>query len=185
MKHLYFLAFLLIGTASYGAEVAGIAMPDVQDTAGAHLVLNGLAVRTYSFLGVRIYVAGLYMPSRTSDPNTIMSSTQPRLLRFVFMRDVEADAARKSWRESLDASCRPPCSLPPDGVARFIAGVPAVRKGDVSEFLFTGHSLSITLNGQSLGTINDPAFSRVILSTFIGDHPTAMDVKKGLLGLRS
>ena len=67
------------------AELDGVVTPDKQDVAGYHLVLNGLGLRTYSILRVHIYVAGLYLERRTIDPNAILGSSQPKLLRFVFI----------------------------------------------------------------------------------------------------
>ena len=157
-------------------------MPDSLDAAGAHLVLNGLALRTYSFLGLHIYVAGLYLDHRSSDAAQIMASGTPKLLRFTFVRDVGQGNARRSWHESLENACRAPCTLPPQSVQRFLAGVPAMRSGDTTEFLFAGNTLDITLNGHALGHVDDPLFVRVILASFIGEHPTVPDVKRALLG---
>lgn len=173
---------LLIAANARAAELAGVTMPDAEDAGGTHLVLNGVALRTYSILQFRVYVAGLYLPSRSANPASILGAAQPVMLRFVFLRDVGADAARRSWQDSLAASCRAPCQLPPDEVNRFLAGIPPVHKGDVSTMLFTGSRMEIAMNGRMAGEIPDPAFARVILSTFIGDHPTADNVKRGLLG---
>jgi Chalcone isomerase-like len=73
------------------AELDGVVMPDTHDVAGYHLTLNGLALRTYSVLRVHVYVAGLYLERRSSDGDAILNSSQPKLLRFVFLRDVDAE----------------------------------------------------------------------------------------------
>ena len=105
MFHAVVLLFAL--TAMTGAaELDGVVMPDTEDVAGHHLVLNGLGLRTYSILRVHVYVAGLYLERRSSDPNAILASSQPKLLRFVFLRDVDAEDARQSWREALDLGSR-------------------------------------------------------------------------------
>jgi hypothetical protein len=163
------------------AQLDGVSMPDTLDKDGVHFVLNGMALRTYSFLSIRIYVAGLYLLAPSHDPDQIIGSDSPRMLQFEFLRDVDAWAARRSWREGLARSCQPPCHLPPQSVERFLAGVPAVRSGDTSTLLFTKDSLIITMDNKVLGRIDDPLFSRTILSTFIGPHPTAESMKQGLL----
>ncbi len=166
------------------AELDGVVMPDKQDVAGYHFVLNGLALRTYSVLRVHVYVAGLYLERRTIDPNVILGSSQPKLLRFVFVRDVDAEAARKSWREALDRNCPAPCPLPPDNIARFLAAIPSVHNGDVHTLLFTAQGVEFFINGRSAGHIANPAFKQVILYTFLGPNPTSEEVKAGLLGAR-
>jgi hypothetical protein len=170
---------LVLSTATEAAELDGIGMPETMEMSGTHLMLNGLARRTYSFLRIRIYVAGLYLEHYSSDADAILASSQAKLLHFVFMRDIDAEAARRSWRESMDASCRPPCHLAAENVKRFL--VPSVRKGETSTFFFTAQALDISMNGKLVGRITDMGFVRVILATFIGAHPTSDELKRGLL----
>jgi hypothetical protein len=177
-----FVWLVMACAAASAAQLDGVTMPDIQDEAGTHLVLNGLALRTYSFLRVRIYVAGLYLEQRSSDADAILNSAQPKLLRFVFTRDVDADAARKSWRESFDMNCPAPCRLPADSIQRFLDGIPAMRKGDTSTFLFTPTGMDAKMNGRLIGRVPNMDFVKVILATFIGPHPTSAAVKRGLLG---
>jgi hypothetical protein len=164
------------------AELDGVVMPDTQDVAGHHLVLNGLGLRTYSILRVHIYVAGLYLERRSADPNVILSSSQLKLLRFVFVRDVDAEDARQSWREALERNCAAPCRLPANSVARFLAAIPSIHKGDTNTLLFTARGVEFFINGRSVGQITNPDFKQVILSTFIGPRPTSAEVREGLLG---
>jgi hypothetical protein len=178
---LLFLSTVSVGTAS-AAVLEGVAMPDSQEVAGTSLVLNGLALRTYSLLRIRIYVAGLYLERPTSDSDAILASNNPKLLRFVFMRDVDAQTERKSWRESLDDNCGRPCSLPPENVDRFLDAIPSMRQGDAITFVFTPSGMDAFKNGGLIGRIHDSEFVHVILATFIGEHPTSPAVKRGLLG---
>jgi hypothetical protein len=183
LKFAFYIALVVLtSSAATAAELDGVTLPDVQEAAGTRLVLNGLALRTYSFLRVRIYVAGLYLERRTTDADAILNSNQPKLLHFVFTRDVDADAARKSWRESFDKNCPAPCSVPPGAIERFLAGIPPMHKGDTSTFVFTAKGLDALMNGRLVGQIPNPEFMRVILATFIGTHPTSAAVKRGLLG---
>ena len=186
LRFVFPIALLLFTSTAMAAaaELDGVVMPDKQDVAGYHFILNGLALRTYSILRVHVYVAGLYLERRTVDPNAILGSSQPKLLRFVFVRDVDAEDARKSWREALDRNCPAPCSLPADSIARFLAAIPSVHNGDVNTLLFTGRGVEFFINGRSAGHIANPDFRQVILSTFIGPNPTSEEVKAGLLGGR-
>ena len=181
--HVALLLFTFAAMAS-AAELDGVAMPDKQDVFGYHFVLNGLALRTYSILRIRVYVAGLYLEHRTIDPNAILGSSQPKLLRFVFLRDVDAEDARKSWREALDRNCPAPCTLPPGSIAQFLAAIPSVHNGDVNTLLFSARGVEFFINGRSAGHIANSDFRQVILSTFIGPNPTSEEVKAGLLGAR-
>ncbi len=176
-------ALVAAGLPAAAAELSGIALPDTQDVGGTHLVLNGMALRTFSFLRLHIYVAGLYLAHRTSDPDTILASDQPKLIHFTFLRDVGRMQARNAWRESLDKSCSAPCQLPPSSVKAFLESVPEIHAGDTSVFSFTPHGLDVSMNGHPVGRIEDPLFVHVVLSSFLGPHPTSPDVKRALLGV--
>lgn len=169
------------GPAS-AAVLSGVSMPDTLQAGGAHLVLNGMALRTYSFLRLHVYVAGLYLEHASRNADAIMSSSQVKLLRFDFVRDVSAEAARRSWRESLANNCTAPCQLAPDAVAQFLSKVPAVHTGDISSFLFTPGRLTVQVNGQALGSITDETFEHVVLASFVGAHATVPAVRDALLG---
>ena len=175
-------AFIAAGIPAWAAELSGVALPDAQDTAGAHLVLNGIALRTFSFMRFHIYVAGLYLEHRSDDPDAILGSNEYKLLRFTFLRDIGQSQARRAWRDSLDQSCPTPCRLPARSVDAFLASVPAIHAGDTSVFAFTPQGLDVTMNGRSVGRIEDPLFVHVVLSSFLGPHPTAPEVKRELLG---
>jgi Chalcone isomerase-like len=177
---LFTSAFL--GGAVAAAELDGIVMPDTQTVAGTSLVLNGLALRTHSILRIRIYVAGLYLEHRSSDPDAILASNEPKLLRFVFVRDVDAESGRNSWRESLANSCGKPCRLPAEHIDRFLAAIPPVQKGDTITFVFTPEGLDAFKNEGLIGRVPDLDFVHVILASFIGARPTSAALKRGLLG---
>ncbi len=182
-KSMFTLALLaLASSTTLAAELAGVAMPDRQDIGGFHLMLNGLGLRTYSVLRVQIYVVGLYLERRSTDAEAILNSTRPKLLHFVFLRDVDAADARKSWREGFDRNCPAPCRLPTDKIDQFLAAIPSVHKGDTSTLLFTGRKVDFMLNGQMVGRVDDPDFTKIILSTFVGPYPTSAEVKSGLVG---
>jgi len=177
--------FLCLGLARAEAAVLdGVTFPDAQTVAGRRLVLNGIALRTYSILRVHIYVAALYLERPSSNAAQILGSDQMKMVQFVFSRNIDAPDARKSWEDGLAANCRAPCRLQPQDVARFLDAVPAVHQGESGSLLFTPDGLDVFTDGRFIGRITDPTFSRVVLSTFIGPQSLLPDVRAGLLGQR-
>lgn len=164
------------------AELAGVSLPDTREVAGTRLVLNGIALRTYSVLHIHIYVAGLYLERRSSSAETILRSPEMKLLEIHFLRDVGLDAAREAWRSGFANNCQAPCRLNPQAMASFMADVPAVHRGDVSMFLFTRDGMTVTFDGHALGTTNNLYFAQQVLRTFIGPVPPTPRVKRELLG---
>ena len=169
--------------AARAAELAGVTMPDSRVIDGTRLTLNGIGLRTYSILGIKIYVAGLYLEHRSSNADTILASPETKVLSIRFLRDVSAEDAHKSWRNGFANNCRPPeCSVDQQDVERFIARVPAVHDGDDSLIVFTEKGARLTINGQLMGDITDPRFARVLLRTFLGPAPPTARLKRELLG---
>jgi hypothetical protein len=166
------------------ADLNGVAMPETRTADGTQMQLNGIGLRTFSVLRIPIYVAGLYLERRSDDPEAIMHSTETKLLDIRFLRDVDADAARKAWLDGFEGNCKKPCSLDPHDVQRFLAAVPAVHSGDETTLLFTPSGVGVRLNGQSMGAIADPHFAEIMLATFIGVEPPTPRLKRQLLGNR-
>lgn len=170
---------------AHAAELEGVAMPDSRVVGGTQMWLNGIGLRTFSVLGIRIYVAGLYLERRNGDPDAILHSQERKLLDIRFLRDVDAVDAREAWRDSFAQNCRAPCYLDPGDVQRFLAAVPSVRNGDHSTLLFTSKGVQVTFNGRPMGDITDPHFAELMLATFIGPEPPTRRLKRELLGLRN
>ncbi len=186
ISHILLAVGLLGATPSIAgaAQLAGVNLPDTRQVAGTRLLLNGIALRTYSIVNLHIYVAGLYLERRSSSAETILRSPEMKLLEIHFLRDVGQDEARKAWRSGFANNCQAPCRLDPQAVARFIAKVPAVHRGDVSMFLFTQDGMTVTFNGRTLGTTSNLYFAQQVLGTFLGPVPPTPRVKRELLGGR-
>jgi hypothetical protein len=167
------------------AELDGNAFPETMQVGGAELRLNGIGLRTFSWLRIRIYVAALYLERTTHDAAAILASPERKLLDVRFIHDVDAERARDAWREGLEGNCKPPCRLQAADVARFLAAVPAMRAGDRSRLIFSPGRLDITMNDRPVGTITDPLFIWAVLATFIGVDPPTEPLRDGLLGQRN
>jgi hypothetical protein len=183
IRGLVFVAIALAPlSVAHATELDGVAMPDTRVADGTEMRLNGIGLRTFSILGIRIYVAGLYLERRSADPDTILHSPERKLLDIRFLRDVDAADARKAWRDGFEQNCKTPCSLDPRGVQQFLAAVPAIHKGDETQLLFTSKGVDVTHNGRPMGDIADPHFAEVMLATFIGPEPPTPRLKRELLG---
>jgi hypothetical protein len=179
-------AGLLAGAAARAraAELGGVALPETATVAGTPLRLNGIAMRTYSWLQVHIYVAGLYLEHAAHDAGAILNSPEKKLLLVKFVHDVDAAQARDAWREGFEKNCVAACHVSPDEVARFLAGVTPMKAGDTSLLVFGPDGLDISTNGREVGRITDRSFAKAVLATFIGPEPPTEGLKAGLLGLR-
>src|ERR1700749_5163208 len=140
------LRTLLIGAvtapvwvAAHAAEIDGVQLPGTVEVDGIRLHLNGFGLRTYSLLGIHVYVAALYLEHLSTDPEEIIRSPSIKLLTVRFERSVSADEARKAWRDGRAHNCTAPCRLDPEDGEHFLAMVPAMHAGDDYSILFRQH----------------------------------------------
>jgi len=174
-------ASALVWLTAHAAELDGVQLPDPVQVDGTSLHLNGFGLRTYSLLGIHIYVAGLYLEHLSSDPEEIIRSPDTKLLTVRFERGVSADAARKAWRDGLENNCKAPCRLDPQDVERFLAMVPAMHAGDSYTLLFRRHTAIVAVSGHQIGIISQSQFADAMLATFLGPDPASPKLKQELL----
>ncbi|MGH6932233.1 MAG: chalcone isomerase family protein, partial [Dongiaceae bacterium] len=93
---------LVLATSAFGAECIGVQYPDSVKVGNADLVLNGLGIRKATFLAVKVYVAGLYLPQKLADSDKILGSDQPWQLMLRFVHDVDASEIRDAWKEGFE-----------------------------------------------------------------------------------
>jgi hypothetical protein len=172
---------LLPALPAAAAERDGVAFPDRVEAAGRTLVLNGTGTRTYSLLRIKVYVAALYLEAPSRDAAAVLASPGPKLVTMRYLQPVGRDDAAEAWRHYLEANCTGACRLPADAVERFAALLDPVAKGDTQAFLFADGGVELSANGRARGRVDDPAFARLLLATWIGDAPTSEAVKEGLL----
>lgn len=172
---------LLLVVAGNAAEVGDAVFPDSKQVNGRTLVLNGFGRRTWSFLNIHIYMAGLYVEHPTHDPEAIIHSPEAKILAFRFEHDVAADKARDAWREGLANNCAAPCQVDPADVERFLAKVPAMRAGDRFELRFADRMAEISANGQVLGRVDRASLADAMLAAFLGPKPGSPALKQALL----
>ena len=163
------------------AELDGLQLPDLLQINGKTLHLNGFGLRTYSILGIHIYIAALYLEHLSTNAEEIVASPEAKLLNIRFQHDVSAEDARKAWLEGLEKNCTAPCHLDPDDLARFLTAVPVMHAGDNYSLLFTQNGAIVTVNGHQAGTISQRLFAEAILATFLGPAPASPQLEHELL----
>ena len=100
----FLLMALVAGSSPFAGELAGVSLPDRITVEGKTLVLNGMGLREATFLKVDVYVAGLYLESKTSDPEAILGTRQVRRLVLKFVRNVSRGQMVRAWGEGFEKS---------------------------------------------------------------------------------
>src|SRR5258705_13514988 len=93
---------LLVPLVSSAAIVAGVNMEDKTTVNGQTLVLNGLGLRKKFF--IKVYVGGLYLQAKMSNPASILASDTSRRMTMHFLYSVSKDQMCDAWEEGLTAN---------------------------------------------------------------------------------
>lgn len=160
----------------------GVTLPRSVDVAGRTLELNGTATRK-KFI-VKVYVAGLYLPTRETDAEKILAADEPRHLVMQFVHDVDKGKMCNAWNEAL-ANNTPDAS--PELKAQFetLCGyMEDIKKGE--QFVFSylpGEGTRVDVKGTTKGTIPGKPFADALFKAWIGPKPGPGEgFKKNLLG---
>lgn len=172
---------LLGGTAAAGKR-ASVTMPDTTTVDGKALVLNGMGIRKATIFRVKVYVAGLYLETRSRNADEILRSEQVKRLDIVLVRDVERDEILDAWRAGFKNNGADMAKLK----ARFdvFAGwMSDLEERDTLGFLYVpGRGVTVTLKGKVKGTIAGPDFATAFFAIWLGRDPADDDLKDALLG---
>lgn len=178
---LFFLLVWVWTPLATAATLEGVNMPDSAQVNGKTLVLNGMGLRK-KFI-VKVYVAGLYLPSKEKSADKILSSDTERKLVMEFVREVEKDKICNAWKEGLkNNSPGSAAALGPkfDTLCKYMADM---EKGSKNIYTYVpGKGTQVSVNGAEKGTIEGKDFADALFACWIGPKPPSEEFKKGLLG---
>lgn len=183
-----FLLALFLSLASFaalGAEVARVQVPDKTQVASRELVLNGAGLRKRFIFSV--YVIGLYLPEKKSDPAAVLSLAGPKRVSIHMLRGVGADTFSDALVEGLKANHSEADyqALEPrvKALSDIMAQVKEAKKGMNIALDWTGEATMVGIDGKPAGQpIPGEDFYRALLRIWLGEHPVQDDLKKDLLG---
>jgi chalcone isomerase-like protein len=186
MRRPLFSALLCLAAfAAGGAEVAGVRLDDKTQVESRELVLNGAGVRKRVIFNV--YVIGLYLPEKKSDPAAVLALDGPKRAAIYMLRDVGADRFIDALIDGLrdNTSEAEYKALEPrlQELARTMAELKEAKKGMTLSLDWTGAATQLVVNGKPAGKpIAGEEFYRALLRIWLGDKPVQDDLKKSLLG---
>ncbi|HSN80715.1 MAG TPA: chalcone isomerase family protein, partial [Rhodoferax sp.] len=137
------LSAVLLAVAAAAAwaqplEVEGIKLEATNQVGATTLQLNGAGVRTKVFF--KVYVAGLYLPQKTTNATQLLAQKGARRVTITMLRDVDAESFAKALNDGLRdnhteaqfAALKPQI----DALNANLKAVGEAKKGDVIHFEF-------------------------------------------------
>jgi hypothetical protein len=176
------LVMVVAAPMIWAGELAGVTMDDQVTISGKSLQLNGMGLRKK--LWVKVYVAGLYLESKSDNAKQIVSSEQIKMVTMHFLTDratkAKMDAA---WREGFEANSPGAHAALKSRVETFIGFFGDMKEGDqIKMEMVPDEGTTVTLNGQEKGKIEGDDFAEALLLVWLGSAPPTEDLKEGMLG---
>ena len=176
-------AAVAVGAPAFGASCRDVQFPDGVTAGGDALVLNGLGIRKATFLGIKVYVAGLYLPRKSGDAGAILRADGRWQLVLRFVRDVGASDIRDAFQEGFEkaagdnlAGLRPRIEALKTRMVDFKTGQSLTFTGDPAA------GVAVDVNGKGGAAIEGADFATALLAIWLGPKPPNEDLKTGLLG---
>jgi Chalcone isomerase-like len=182
MNPLLLSLMLLVPMVASAADVAGVKMDDKTTVNGQNLVLNGAGLRKKFF--IKVYVGGLYLPAKMSNPAAILASDTPRRMVMHFLYGVSKDQMCEAWQEGLDANTPNSSAEVKGGFKTLCSLMEPIPKGNRLVVTYVpGTGTVVEVNGKVKGTIPGKATADAIVATWIGPKPAmGDDFKNAVLG---
>ena len=184
MRKLILAAALVLAAAlpAGAATLAGVTLEDHVSVGTQQLALNGLGLRK-KFV-VKVYVGGLYLPSKQGSAATILATDGPRRMVMHFLYSVSKSQMAEAWEEGLEDNTPNASPEVKTAFKTLQSWMEDVPKGNriVMTYL-PGTGTTVEVNGKSKGTLGGKATADAILNTWLGPKPApGADFKKGVLG---
>ncbi len=162
---------------------SGVTMADEITVEGHRLLLNGMGKREATWLKIDVYVAGLYLPRRTTSSATILGADEPQRLHMVFVRDVDRDDITKAWSEGFQKNVdKQTLRTLGARITQLNSWMKKMHERDSLTFTYLPKTGTIIeINGQRMGVIEGRDFARALFSIWLGPKPPNAKLKKGLL----
>jgi len=175
------LITLVALSPAYAATLAGVSLPDDATVGDKTVVLNGLGLRTATMLKVKVYVIGLYLESKSSDPRAIIASGENKRIAMHFVHKVTAKELRGGWTEGFEDNTKDTAGIK-DEIAKFNASMRDVKKGDSIVLDFSGDTVDVLINDTRIDSVTGKAFQQAALAIWLGPKPPNDALKQGILG---
>ena len=165
----------------HAAELAGVTLPDSVQVDGSTLALNGIGLREKFFIDV--YVAGLYLPTKTRSGDKVLAADTARQTIMQFVFGVDKGKICDAWKESLEANVPDASPELAKDFDTLCGWMDDMADGDQMTYTYVpGTGTTVNVKGKDQGTIEGKAFADALFASWIGKHPATDKLRKGLLG---
>jgi hypothetical protein len=182
MMPLLLSLMLVVPTLTFAATLADVKLDDKVVVNGQTLTLNGIGLRKKFF--IKVYVGGLYLQAKSSNPAAILAADSSRRMVMHFLYGVSKDQMCDAWSEGLEANVPNASAEVKKSFATLCSWMEPIPKGNRLVLTYVpGTGTTVEVNGKNKGTLPGKATADAIVSTWIGPKPAmGDDFKNAILG---
>lgn len=183
-RALLFSIAVFFSFTAWSLEISGVHIPgQLNEGQQDMLVLNGAGIRKKLFF--KIYVAALYLKSKSRDASQIINADEPsRITMDVTYSEITDEKMANAWLDGFKQNLSSgDYESVRNSLEKFIAMFGGLKEGDHVELdYFPEKGTKVSINQDVRGTIAGHEFNRGLLSVWLGEHPVTEDLKQALLG---
>lgn len=144
------------------------------------LVLNGLGPRLATMAKIKVYVAGLYLPTKNGNADEVIRSAGEKKLVMKFQRDVTAEQSREAWEKGLEKASKAYPNIT-DRIPKLMSAMSDMKKREEMIYSFTDDQVEILVRGESKAVIQGRDFIEALFTVWL-KYPPNKEFAQGLLG---
>ncbi|MDD2669724.1 chalcone isomerase family protein [Zoogloea sp.] len=177
---------LIIALPAHAADIAGVRFDDKATVAGSELVLNGAGLRTRFML--KIYAIGLYLPKRADSAEAVSTTSGPRRIQIVTLRELTAEQFADALVEGLKKNHSETefikLQARADDFRNALLSLKTAPNGSQIRLEWLpGSGTRLSVGNEIRGKdIPGEDFFRALLRIWLGDKPIDQELKNALLG---
>ena len=180
-----FVAGLLIclSNSVSATELAGVELSDQIEVGGKKLLLNGLGIREGGVDRLKVYVAGLYLETKTKNHRKILRSKKTKKLVLKFLMSVQIKSILDAWEEGFAKHAGSKIDSMRDRIDTLKDWMSPVGHGDTYEFDYQPKKgIEVFVKGKKMGLIPGEDFAKVFFSIWLGNPPLNYKLRNNLVG---
>ncbi len=176
------LAVALLTLPALAAEFEGVTMPDTVTVDGKELKLNGQGLRKKFVFNV--YVAGLYVESKSTDGAAILAKDETRRVDMAMLRDLDKKAIVEAIQSGFEKNSGDKFPALKERMEKFAAVIPDIKKGTSLTIIYIPGKGTRVEGQKDAFTAEGKDFADALFSVWVGKFPVDDNLKKGMLGTK-
>lgn len=167
----------------HAKEIGGVSLPDTLKAGEDQLVLNGGGVREKFF--VDVYVGGLYLIKKNSDPEKIIKANEPMAIRLHIISSlITSEKMEKATMEGFEKSTGENFSNMKPKIDAFLSVFKdKIHVNDVYDLIYIpGIGTEVYKNGKLVSLTKGFDFKQALFGIWLCDSPAQKSLKMKMMG---